>query len=313
MLDSFERRNPDSITSLECEMLFLLDQLNAMEEAAAEEFVSKDLQKQYLNILLEGDGEEESPEKFKPSSELCFKMGIIDSFCDFSHQIVEMPDTPCGSYSLMKIHLKALNHFLDWDCVCNYLENTSECPKKINYQVHFEIFGDSKEIFVEPSCGVLRNGERVAITVVAKPEVPSEVVEDRARLIKTQKMYEAKRMELILKREKEFAAKMAKLLAKQMEKEKGGKKGGKDKKGGKEKKGEKGGKDTKKGKSEVDVQKEEIKIEMPPLPEIVIDENSVVVDYLELYPSELVVWREVVPYFIEANFTCNLTYFDKDM
>lgn len=47
------------------------------------------------------------------------------------------------------------------------------------------------------------------------------------------------------------------------------------------------------------------------LPEIRVNPEDIVVNYTDLYPAEMIIWRDFQPKDIEANFTIELTYADK--
>lgn len=93
------------------------------------------------------------------SSTIWIKATIIDPLCELSHQYIEFPDTPCGSYSVMNITLQAFNTVGDLKCWCGYAKKFSTCKKHIEYSVHFEIVGDNKEISIEQTCGKLESGQ----------------------------------------------------------------------------------------------------------------------------------------------------------
>lgn len=44
----------------------------------------------------------DKPEERKEKSSIEVYVYIIDTFCEFSEQIIEFPATPCGSYSMVK-------------------------------------------------------------------------------------------------------------------------------------------------------------------------------------------------------------------
>lgn len=91
--------------------------------------------------------------------ELWIKATIVDTLCDISHQHIVFPETPCGSYSIMNIHLRAFKDIFDVDCNCGYLKKFSKGQKVLNYDVKYRIFGGNQEIFIQPTCGTLKAGE----------------------------------------------------------------------------------------------------------------------------------------------------------
>lgn len=93
------------------------------------------------------------------TSELWIKATIVDTLCELSHQHVVFPATPCGSYSIMTVELKALKNIFDVDCNCGYLKRYSTGLQILDYDVKFRILGGTQEIFMEPTCGTLTAGE----------------------------------------------------------------------------------------------------------------------------------------------------------
>lgn len=93
------------------------------------------------------------------AKELWISAKIVDTLCEFSHQHVIFPETPCGSYSTMTIELRARKNLFDGDCSCGYLKRFSASRKTLNYSVKFQLIGGSTEIFVEPTCGTINAGE----------------------------------------------------------------------------------------------------------------------------------------------------------
>lgn len=87
------------------------------------------------------------------SNKIWLSASVIDPPILLSHQYVIFPNTPCGSYSIMSIKLKTLKYLKDPGCLCGYMSSDLD-----EFQVHFEICGDSREIIVEPICGDLVSG-----------------------------------------------------------------------------------------------------------------------------------------------------------
>lgn len=125
---------------------------------------------------------EETPKESPPlqTNSLKIRFEILDNWCEISHQFVNFEDTPIGSFSLIHTYFNAFNDSSTNECSCGYLKSNK--PKR--WDCHFEIFGGSDEIRIEPTCGDVRNGGRRKITLVARPRIDQKVVEERAELYK---------------------------------------------------------------------------------------------------------------------------------
>ncbi|KAH1018231.1 hypothetical protein HUJ05_006041 [Dendroctonus ponderosae] len=109
--------------------------------------------------------------------EVWLKVNLKRPLLEFSHQFVEFPDTTPGSYSTMEVTLSALERELETTC--------RDKKSALMYRARFSISGDSTEILVQPSCGVLEGGESLKITLVAQPQISKEIVEHTAGLLKS--------------------------------------------------------------------------------------------------------------------------------
>lgn len=87
---------------------------------------------------------------------LWIEANIIDVLCDFSHQHVYFPATPCGSYTTSSIELRAFGITLN--CYCGYANRFSKNEHSCDYRANFEIVGDNQNILIEPTCGSLAVG-----------------------------------------------------------------------------------------------------------------------------------------------------------
>lgn len=217
----------------------------------------------------------------------------------------------------MTVKLRAMKHFLDFTCSCGYLTNVSKIKKHLKYEAIVEVCGNNPLIRVEPTCCNLSSGDVETLVFITRPQLPSDVVYEKAKVLKVQELIEKKREEYLLKREKEKVAKLAKQMKKKDKKRKKGKggkeksdKGKKEKKGGKGKKGKKGkGKKSEKS----DKSNEEVKEIEKVLPEFTVDDSEITINYSDLYPAEMAVWKSMDPYFIYGTFTCTLTYNSHEM
>ncbi|ERL93641.1 hypothetical protein D910_10929 [Dendroctonus ponderosae] len=95
--------------------------------------------------------------------EVWLKVNLKRPLLEFSHQFVEFPDTTPGSYSTMEVTLSALERELETTC--------RDKKSALMYRARFSISGDSTEILVQPSCGVLEGGEVIHSTVQQVPHI----------------------------------------------------------------------------------------------------------------------------------------------
>ncbi|XP_044762615.1 uncharacterized protein LOC123319759 isoform X2 [Coccinella septempunctata] len=213
------------------------------------------------------------------SRELRFNMTFAKPLYEFSFNHLEFPVTPGGSYSMMMTELRPLKKS----------EKTGSCGigaegKKPKFRSTFRIAGSTQEMRVEPMCGVLEHGESIKLTVVATPKMSEDVVAAYALEQKKNALYQEKMEEELRKREDNLTHKKAK-------KSKTKVRGAKSK--------------AKKEKSSIDIEmtkvtEEEIQIE--------ISSKDVEVEYPDLYPAELAIWRSIEPYFLKTNFVCRIDY-----
>lgn len=157
-------------------------------------------------------GEEFRPEEYKVEEQmyelklpgsLNFIARLTVNWCEVSHQYIEFPDTPMGSYSIMHTYLNAFNKSSTNHCVCGYLKS-DVLP---DYSVHFEIYGGSDDIRIEPTCGDLKKGQvpniphkpdrlinqsyhlqSKKLTLVAKPKSDPDIVAEKADMVKAVRM-----------------------------------------------------------------------------------------------------------------------------
>nr|XP_022911282.1 uncharacterized protein LOC111422307 [Onthophagus taurus] len=221
-----------------------------------------------------------------------FVCELTENWSKLSHEWLILPNTPCGSYSMFNIGLTSTPP-----------KPTKKGEKLIVGQ--FEIFCDNNLIQVEPRCGEIKPNETKQINLIAKPEIPQNIIEDKAKEIRKDEIMKSKIDEIIEKRKREKAAKEAAAKAKaEKESKKGSKKGSK-------KDSKKSAKKGKKGKAEeTDVKEkkpppEEIE---EPLPEITVDESEIILTPFDFYPTEMILWRDFSPYVIHTTFTIKVTY-----
>ncbi|XP_057653697.1 uncharacterized protein LOC130892333 [Diorhabda carinulata] len=248
-------------------------------------------------ISMYNDNEEENDSYEEEDNcnitQLMIKVEVMKPLVEVSFQHIELPDTPCGSYSVISFDIRALRFEFNQECEL-FRKKDMKLQK---YEAWFKITGDNKEIRVEPSCGILKNGETMKIFLIATPNIPEYIVQETARSIKYSEIYEMKMKEIESNKHK----KMRKNDKKKTKK--GGKT--KPKKSGKDKKGKKvDKKKTKKAASSTVEEKKEEEVE----PEIIISDSEINVTYEDYFPSEMCYWRSMKPYTISSELTCVVTY-----
>ncbi|KAL1502831.1 hypothetical protein ABEB36_007918 [Hypothenemus hampei] len=196
--------------------------------------------------------------------EVWFKVNLRRPLLEFSHQFVEFPDTPPGSYSMMEVTLSALNREIDQ--LCNPMKN------RLQYKAHFQFYGDSEEIQIEPGCGVLNSGQSIKITLLARPNIPKENIEKTAKQLKYEEILHRKKGKNLKKKNKGLTKTSHKKKMKKVKKN--------------------SDKDTKSTNE----------------PTIAVKEDELTLNYLDLYPAEMVYWRSMEPYYIKATFVCLVEY-----
>ncbi|KAF2893015.1 hypothetical protein ILUMI_13155 [Ignelater luminosus] len=125
--------------------------------------------------------------------------------------------------------------------------------------------------------------QKVQLTVVARPQLPEDIIIETATELKREQLSQQKILEWESKQKNGSVTKTIKLDA-----AKG-----------------KNGKDGKNGKNGKKDAKRTSKQEMA---EFVVEDKEIVLDYLDMYPAEMVAWKNMDPYYIEAKFCCTLTY-----
>lgn len=146
--------------------------------------------------------------------------------------------------------------------------------------------------------------QKVTLTVVAKPEIPDYIIREKVESIKRLEIINKQRTEWRIKQDKLLAIKLAKIEREKQKKEEKMKKQAKKNKGkGKKVK-------SKEGKEELKVENEKLKkkIEPEPEPTFEVREEEIVLNYLDFYPAEMVLWRNFKEYGIEGLFTCIVRY-----
>lgn len=223
---------------------------------------------------------------------LLIEATIVNPLCEFSHQFLAFPTTPCGSYSMMTLELRALANPFELQCDCGYLQQKyPELFVPVDYEADFEIVNTGRQFEIEPTYGVIKSGERRKLTVIARPEIPADIIEDQAKAMKIEEM-----------RKKLLEARLEAMLnAKQ-------KKKGKVKEEKKEKKGKK-----KKKKEKNVVVEKVVQDSGEDSEEVEVAENLVVLNYMDYFPAEMCIWRSLEPYSIESGFVCTVRYHNQDM
>ncbi|VEN61858.1 unnamed protein product [Callosobruchus maculatus] len=237
----------------------------------------------------------EPSKKYRTGVYLTLQAKIVRPLVELSSQYIRFSNTPCFSYSIVEIEITAIT---------NEFATTKQSNKLPAYEAFFRITGDNADIKVEPSCGVLKNGEKKNIILIAKPTVPEEVILTTARMIRYNEIYERKKQEYEDQKIKK-SLKKGKQDKKKGKKDKDGSKKDKTKKGSPKKEKPKDKKSHKKYNSEAS--------ESNPEPEIIVNDAEIVIDYLDIFPAEMFYWRSVEPYEISSKLMCTINYRSEEM
>lgn len=98
---------------------------------------------------------EQLKSKPKKNLSIILKGTIVHNWTELSHQHIVFPDTPLGSYSVMSLNIAAINNSSGSECVCGYKKHRYIQ----NFKCHFEVFGESVDISIEPICGDLQKNQ----------------------------------------------------------------------------------------------------------------------------------------------------------
>ncbi|XP_076253985.1 uncharacterized protein LOC143192492 isoform X1 [Rhynchophorus ferrugineus] len=212
---------------------------------------------------------------------------------ELSHQLVEFPDTPCSSYSMMNVTLNTLKNRIEKECDRFKKDN----KQKVNITANFKFTTDSAEISIEPKCGQIKTGQSIKLNLLSNPSVPKEILEQTAKSIKYQQIYDMKL--------KEYNERLQKKSSKHsLNKNKKGK-------AGKSTSTKKAKKDKKESTKKTNKTPKTDKIKektTDTIPTITVTDSELTYDYLDMFPAEMVYWRNMDPYYITANFTCHVSY-----
>ncbi|XP_031772816.1 uncharacterized protein LOC105735695 [Apis florea] len=96
---------------------------------------------------------------------------IIDTFCELSEQIIQFPATPCGSYSMVSVHLRGFNLASYPYCTCGIIK---EQRKK--FTGCYEFTSSSNRMDIIPQSGVLQNDEIININFMFRPKLPKKMI-----------------------------------------------------------------------------------------------------------------------------------------
>nr|CAI5830131.1 unnamed protein product [Callosobruchus analis] len=234
----------------------------------------------------------ELPKKYRTGVNLTLQAKIVRPLVELSSQYIRFSNTPCFSYSFVEIEITAVTD--EFSKI-----KQSKLPA---YEAFFRITGDNADIKAEPSCGVLKNGERKKVILIAKPTILEEVIMTTARMIRYNEIYERKKQEY----EEQKLKKGGKKDKKKGKKDKGGSK--------KDKKSKKGSPKTEKSKDKKSHKKYNSEAsESNPEPEIIVKDEEIVIDYLDIFPAEMFYWRSVEPYEISSKLMCTINYRSEEM
>lgn len=124
---------------------------------------------------------ERLPMKNDVTTHMKFTARIVRPLLEFSHQYVQFPPTSCGSYSFKEVEIRAFKGVIGSECDVYKSSGMKTMP---DYEAFFRITGDTDDIKVEPSCGILKTGETKKIMFLAKPSTPQDVIVNIARSLK---------------------------------------------------------------------------------------------------------------------------------
>ncbi|XP_030759570.1 cilia- and flagella-associated protein 74-like isoform X4 [Sitophilus oryzae] len=158
------------------------------------------------------------------------------------------------------------------------------------------------------TCGFFNLPDSIKLTLLANPLIPKDILDQTAKSIKYQELYEMKLNEFKASQGKKYG-KQNKNKSKKLSIESTKSKGTvKSKESENSKKGKKTTTPKKKIKNEMETDKKDAEEE----PVIVIPEKDLEYSYLDLFPAEMVYWRNMEPYYIKANFICKTVYENDD-
>ncbi|KZC08651.1 hypothetical protein WN55_11236 [Dufourea novaeangliae] len=92
---------------------------------------------------------------------------IVNTLCEMSEQILEFPGTPCGSFSVVAVHLRGYNMASYPRCTCGIAKNQEK-----RFTAHFEFKSSSGRVKIVPQCGTLRSEQFVKVSFIFKPRLP---------------------------------------------------------------------------------------------------------------------------------------------
>ena len=83
---------------------------------------------------------------------------IIDPYCELSSTVIQLPATPCSSFSLTKFYLNGTNLSNASTCYCGWTDKLQEKDNS-NFKFWFEFCYDCPDIKIEPRSGCLEYGK----------------------------------------------------------------------------------------------------------------------------------------------------------
>ncbi|XP_076390598.1 cilia- and flagella-associated protein 74 [Megachile rotundata] len=117
--------------------------------------------------------------KRKKKNVMDVRVYIVDTFCELSEQIIEFPATPCGSFSMVSIHLRGFNVSSYPHCTCGIVKNQVK-----EFTARFKFKSSSDQMEVVPPHGVLYSNQYIQVNFIFKPRLPQNVVFDRDNKLK---------------------------------------------------------------------------------------------------------------------------------
>ncbi|CAG9854455.1 unnamed protein product [Phyllotreta striolata] len=204
------------------------------------------------------------------NSSITVQSKVVQPWLRTSVQYVEFPDVPYSSYSMADFELRAFNRkFPEETCVVRKRDNRLPA-----FEAWFKITSDNDDIRVEPSCGILRNGETRRIFIIVQPTVSEDVVADFAKSIKYAEIY-AMKMEQFETSRRSDKFKKSKTLTKKF-----------------------------KGGSLLSTDRETSISEA----KIHISDSQLQLSPEEYFPAEMCYWRSLQPFVVNSKLTCHVSY-----
>ncbi|KAK6639285.1 hypothetical protein RUM43_007557 [Polyplax serrata] len=108
---------------------------------------------------------------------------VNEPYCQLSDTVIQLPSTPCSSFSLFRFRLKGSNECVSSSCTCQTRKKSKQA-----FDAAFEFKYDCPQIKLEPQSGFFNSGDVLPITIVYRPEFPVQDLCRESRLQKEKKI-----------------------------------------------------------------------------------------------------------------------------